>query len=388
MINPAGIRKKAERLYNEYLTALLKSELFFPKDIPFGKPNHTSDYVILKKEVEELINGSKDKLGYGYKVELERFNTRRYRLQSLPCKIYFENEIDYLKFIKKEKEVSEFKIAISQIRETIPNLYDWIDKNTSKVIDNIGKWNEMLKVCEYFQKNTKPNLYIRELPIEIHTKFIEENKGTLKQLLDFLLPTEAIRRDESEFEKRFYLRYDEPLIRVRALDQSLLAKYNLSFSDFSIPIIIFNDLKLENGRFIITENKMNFLTLPYLKNTFGLFGGGFRIEILKQIDWLKKSNIIYWGDIDAQGFQILSQLRSYFPQTKSIMMDFKTLNIFKPFIVLGTPTNKSFNLQNLTIEEKALYDYLLEKNYRLEQEKINQSYVIENLRVLIGDNQC
>ncbi len=388
MINPTGIRKKAERLYYEYLTALLKSELFFPKEIPFGKPNHTGDYVIIKNEVEELINGSKNKLGYGYKVELERFNTHRYGLQSLPCKIYFEEEADFLKFIKKEKEASEFKIAISQIRERIPKLNDWINKNSGKIIDNIDKWNDLLKICEYFQKNIKPNLYIRELPIEIHTKFIEENKGTLKQLLDFLLPDEAIKKDESEFEKRFYLKYDEPLVRIRTLDQNLQTKYNIPFPDFSTPTTIFEDLKIENEQFIITENKMNFLTLPNLKNTFGIFGGGFRIEILKQIDWLKKSKIIYWGDIDVQGFQILSQLRSYFPQTKSIMMDFKTLNLFKPFIVLGIPTTKSFNLQNLTIEEKALYDYLLEKNYRLEQEKINQGHVIENLRVLTGDNQC
>lgn len=383
MINPSGIRKKAERLYNEYLTALLKSESFFPKEIPFGKVNSTDDYNIIKSEVNELINGSIDKMGYGYKVELMQFNTHKYGLQSFPSRIYFEKEIDFLKFIKKEKEISEFKITFIQIRERIPELNDWIDKNTSKVIDNIGKWNDILKVCEYFQKNTKPNLYIRELPIEIHTKFIEENKGTLKQLLDFLLPNEAIRKDESEFEKRFYLKYDEPLIRVRALDQSLLAKYNLSFSDFSIPIIIFNDLKIVNERFIITENKMNFLTLPYLKDTFGLFGGGFRIEILKQIDWLKKSNIIYWGDIDAQGLQILSQIRSYFPQTKSVMMDFKTLNLFQQFIVSGTPTNIAINLQNLTTEEKELFDFLNEKNCRLEQEKIDQNYIIENLTELI-----
>ncbi|KAB2942728.1 MAG: DUF2220 family protein [Candidatus Methanoperedens sp.] len=382
MTNPSGIKKKAERLYHEYLTALLKSESFFPKEIPFGRVNSTDDYNIIKREVKELINGSKDKLGYGYKVELSQSNTRKYGLQSFPCRIYFENETDYLKYIKKEKEVSEFKIAISQIRETIPSLNDWIDKNTSKVIGNIGKWNNILKVCEYFQKNTKPNLYIRELPIEIHTKFIEENKGTLKQLLDFLLPNGAIKKDESEFEKRFYLRYDEPLIRVRALDQSSLAKYNLSFSDFSIPIIIFNNLKIMNGRFIITENKMNFLTLPYLKDTFGLFVGGFGIEILKQIDWLKNSNIFYWGDIDAQGFQILSQIRSYFPHTKSVMMDFKTLNLFQQFIVSGTPTNTNIDFQNLTDEEKELFNYLCEKNFRLEQEKINQYYINENLKNL------
>ncbi len=64
-------------------------------------------------------------------------------------------------------------------------------------------------------------------------------------------------------------------------------------------------------------------------------------------------------------------------------MDFKTLNLFQSFIVSGTPINTTVNLQNLTFEEKELYNYLIKKNCRLEQEKINQRYITQNLIELI-----
>ncbi len=48
-------------------------------------------------------------------------------------------------------------------------------------------------------------MYIRELPVEVHTKFIEENKGVLKNLLDYLLPEGMVHTGETDFEKRFGL---------------------------------------------------------------------------------------------------------------------------------------------------------------------------------------
>ncbi|MDW7728311.1 MAG: DUF2220 domain-containing protein [Candidatus Methanoperedens sp.] len=125
----------------------------------------------------------------------------------------------------------------------------------------------------------------------------------------------------------------------------------------------------------------NFLTLPNLKNSIAIFGRGFGLGLLKDAKWLNDKQIIYWGDIDSHGFQILSQLRSYFPHTESLMMDFETFNEFKELTVTGTETNIN-QLTNLTIEENELFRYLLnltEKN-RLEQEKINHSYVVKKFR--------
>lgn len=106
--------------------------------------------------------------------------------------------------------------------------------------------------------------------------------------------------------------------------------------------------------------------------------------MLKEARWLSDKQIIYWGDIDTHGFQILSQLRSYFPKTQSLMMDFETFNEFKQFAVTGTETNIN-QLINLTAEENQLFEYLLdlkEKN-RLEQEKINHSFALRKIEKLI-----
>ena len=57
----------------------------------------------------------------------------------------------------------------------------------------------------------EPNkFYIRELPIDVHTKFIEENKPILKSLPHVLIP-DRIDANESVFEKRFYLKYAQPI---------------------------------------------------------------------------------------------------------------------------------------------------------------------------------
>ena len=70
---------------------------------------------------------------------------------------------------------------------------------------------------------------------------------------------------------------------------------------------------------------------------------------------------------------ILSQLRSYFPQTISTMMDTKIFAAFHKFAVSVSATTPN-NLSHLTPEEQTLYDYLVISQKRLEQERITQAY--------------
>lgn len=74
------------------------------------------------------------------------------------------------------------------------------------------------------------------------------------------------------FEKRFSLKYREPLIRSRFLDPELKVKYGFPAADLSLPMSEFRQLSLEVHRCFITENLMTFLTLPPLDNSFALFG--------------------------------------------------------------------------------------------------------------------
>ncbi len=384
MISPEQIQQKAERLYPSFLTSVITGDQFFPKKFEIG--SRPKDFLDLREAVTLLISKSKQDLGYGYTVELETRNTHKYGQQSLPQRISIETEQDYLKLLKKEKEFSKFKTDLELIRSQVPELNHWVYQNPKKVIEYSDRWNDLLKVCQYFQRHPKPNLYIRELPIQIHTKFIEQNKGIIRNLLEAILPNELLLSVEDEkedvFEKRFSLKYREPCIRLRILDQTLKAKYAFPVTDISTPISEFRQLNLNKHQFFITENLMNFLTLPNLENSFALFGSGYAIQILKSIKWLTSNPIFYWGDLDIDGFKILSQLRHYFPQATSIMMDLKTFETFQEFAV-SVPESNPENLPNLTPEEQVLYSHLSLHGKRLEQEHISQDFANQYLQKLI-----
>jgi hypothetical protein len=392
MISPEEIKSQSEKWYREILTSYLEGTNIFPKYIRFGKIKASDiqkNYVQINKSLNRLKNLSKNSTGYGYSVEFTERNTLKYGRNLFPENIRFDSEDDYLRFHEKESEFIGFKADANKILSSIGRLKPWILVNPLKVIVNHGRWDGILEVCRYFIENPRPAVYLRELPIRLSTKFIEENQPIIRDLLDFLIP-EYIDVKETNFEKRYNLKYNEPLIRIKLLDNAISSRYFSGLQDISVPVGEFNDLRPECGRIIMFENKANFsnvynfLSMPHLSNTAALFGRGFGIGLLKNNRWLNEKEIFYWGDIDAHGFMILSQLRGYFPHVKSIFMDIKTFNSFSEFAVIGAKTEKN-QLLNLTHEERDLYSHLfhLERN-RLEQEKIPHWYVIEHLSSILS----
>ena len=190
MINPSQIKQKAERKYKQFLKSIINQQYFFPLELPIGKI--PKDYIQLRDEINYLFEKSQSNLGYGYTVELTTKNTQKYGEQSLPTKISIDTETDYLKLINKQAEVIKFQSNIELIRLSVPKLEQWMLNNPQKVIDYAEQWEDLLKVCRYFQSNPHPNLYIRELPIEVHTKFIEQNKSIITALLAAILPAKVI----------------------------------------------------------------------------------------------------------------------------------------------------------------------------------------------------
>lgn len=380
MISPTEILEKANKQYYSFIKSTINNTTFFPLEISANK-NPKGSLADLQKEIKELINNSKETIKHSYCIELIERKTKKYGTQSLPTRIWFENQNDYLKSIKKETEYQNFNKNITLISNTIPKLTDWAKQNIKKIIKYQDVWSELLNICNYFINNPEPNLYIRELPIKEHTKFVENHKPIISELLDIVV-REAVNKEETIFEKRYNLKYAEPLVRFSILDKSISNKYFSGVKDISITISDFTNLSLQIDKVIIVENKTTiytFLTLPELKNTIAIYGGGYNVATQKNIAWLKNVEIFYWGDIDVQGFEILSQVRGYYPQTKSILMNKEIYQKFKDFIVEGKSSKIKEQL-NLTKEEYELYLELKNNNTRLEQEKISYDFVTERIK--------
>jgi len=393
MISSEEIKKKALKIWQNqrFLQASLTGESIFPLDIPFRKitaRKAINDFSIVRAWIKGLVNGSKDHLGYGYSVEYKQSNHQQLGEQSFPNRIYFSSKDEFLKFIGKQREYKCFQKLIEQTLQEQPVLRAWLEQKPLKCLEHQTTWPQLLMVCKYFQDNPRPGCYIRELDIAgIDSKFVEQNKGMLRELLDQLLPDESIDFEvkglaSHGFERRYGLKYDEPLIRFRILDAKLAGDSGLT--DISVPVSQFRELGLPCKQIYITENKTNGLSFPAVKDAIVVFGLGYGVSSLATVDWLRDREIFYWGDIDTHGFSILSQLRSYFPETQSFLMDRETLLKFKGLWVTEPDDKRCVvKLLYLNQEEQRLYEDLqndaIGERIRLEQERISMYYLLKKL---------
>jgi hypothetical protein len=203
----------------------------------------------------------------------------------------------------------------------------------------------------------------------------------LSQWLDRILPPNAI--DETTvgvaaFAKRYGFRDKPERVRLRALDPAKALLPGAADADLTLDETSFAALQPGVSQVFITENEVNFLAFPRIRDSLLIFGAGYGFEVLARATWLQHCHVHYWGDIDTHGFAILDQLRAHLPDARSIMMDRTTLLAFEAhWGVEERPTLR--DLERLNTEERALYDDLrdnrIQPNLRLEQERIGFGWV-------------
>lgn len=377
MIGPEEIRKKATAWWRPLLQSRLRGEPYFPQTLErIGRiPSGTilSQFAVHREEIERLKSGSKDERGFGYRIEYEGRNFQRAGWQEIPVRIVIDTEEDYVRFIGRKAEWDRFRKTSEFLSHSIPGIDDWMQAHCEQLTEDVD-WAGVVKVCTYFMENPRPHMYLRQLPVDVHTKFVEEHEALIGSMIESLVPD--ILRDPSarRFAERYHLRYDEPLVRIRHLDP--LCRIEEGHRDVSIPLSAFQKQQPDGSHILITENRMNFLTLPELSGAVALWsGGGFKVGILARAGWLKSRTVWYWGDIDEYGFQILHLLRTILPDVRSLLMDMDTYRTFQHLAAAGS-RNTTERLDALTPEEHALYEELRQhpNRNRLEQEKIPQSY--------------
>jgi len=221
----------------------------------------------------------------------------------------------------------------------------------------------------------------------VDTKFIEAQRGILAELLDIVLPADAIDRTASgvrEFSRRYGLRVEPPLVRFRILDEALAVN---TWTDLSLPPEHFAALTVPVRRVFITENRVNGLSFPDCRGSIIVFGLGYGLERLADIPWMRTVEVHYWGDIDTHGFGILNRLRGLLPHAHSFLMNRDTLDVHRG-LWGQEPVDRRYtgDTSLLTQEERALFDDLrfdrVGERVRLEQERISYTWLQRALRQL------
>jgi hypothetical protein len=375
MIQPEDIRRKAISLYRDYLQTWLESdESFFPHRVPVRRTPDPENAVGAIESTSRLHEGSKQALGFGYTVEWKEVNAPKLGGGKLPTRIVFETREDLLRFTQKEGEFKLFAAAVTRLRSEFPVLESWVRHNVQRVIELAPELEWLLQIVRFLREHPRPNLFVRELPIPVDTSFVERHQQLLREWLDVVLSYRVIRADESHFERRYGLRYAEPHLHVRLLDRELELELGFPCPEFSLPLHTMAGLSARPAAAFIVESRVNLLTLPPLRRMLGLGALGESVTLLRYIPWLQGVPIVYWGDLDVQGFEILSSLRAILPQTRSILMDHGTLGRWRHLCTCGHSPGCEVP-PRLADSERAAFLRCRDQNLRLEQERLPKEEV-------------
>ncbi len=381
----ADLRAQVQRLWDRggLLARLVTGESVFPQRLLLKCPtstemaDHFDDVRVWISELRAIPH---------CRLEMREFKHRVFGANAIPSAAWIDRFDDAIALLGKRRDVVRFMALRDETTERQPQLLDWLAKRPLDALALSEEWSRLLDIVAWLQAHPRPGIYLRQVDFPgVHSKFIETHRGVLGALLDIALPVDAIEVSASgisQFASRYGFR-DKPLrIRFRILAPEVGSLPWPRGADITLDAASFSRLDPKISQIFITENEINFLAFPPVKDSLVIFGAGYGFEMLRNIEWLQQCRIHYWGDIDTHGFAILDQLRSQFNHVESFLMDQTTLLAFES--QWGKEEKQTLrDLPNLTLDETMVYDDLrdnrIRKNLRLEQERIGFEWVVSAL---------
>jgi hypothetical protein len=352
--------------------------LQFPLRLRFRKPSPRDlgeRFVLVRHWIGELESSSRDKLGFGYGILWEETKNRRIGRNKIPIGVFLPTRTDALAMIGEPEAAARFDALVEATLVRFPVLRDWLVSHPFHALDHADDWGRTLDCLAWFCDHPRSGVYARQIDVAgVDTKFIEARRGLLAELLDIVLPPEAVEPlaiGARGFETRYGLRAKPSLVRFRILDDRHAIA---GLTDLSVPAEQFAGLSLPVERVFVVENEVTGLAFPPVPDSMVVLGLGHAVSLISSARWLGEREVHYWGDLDTHGFAMLDRLRASLPGVRSLLMDRATLLEHRPLWTTEEAPHVA-PLDHLTPNEVAIYADLrydrLGRSVRLEQERIS-----------------
>lgn len=218
-------------------------------------------------------------------------------------------------------------------------------------------------------------LRLREVPVAgMHTKFLEEHRAVLKPLLA-AMDVPACPDARTWPGRLGFVEDDATMVELRDLGGGLLPYPHLALP--SGRLMVAAPTRTSGGRapggVVIVENKATFLALPAAVGVVAIFGQGTAVRALAAATWLKEQPLLYCGDLDHAGFQMVAGLRrDGLVHLQTALMDIATAEAHRRYWVSDTSTPGTERAyEGLTDCERAASRLMAQGPWRLEQERIS-----------------
>lgn len=397
--SPADLRAQVQKLWDkgDLLRPCVRGEAAPPVRLRLNVPSSTElvdRFDDVRVWMKALGCNAPQSESPRYRIVQRELRHRVLGNNAVPDEIWLDTVDDALALIGKQKDFKRFASLVQRTREWQPALLAWLEKRPLNALALADDWARLLAVVAWLQSHPRPGIYLRQVDVPgVDSKFIEANRGVLSELLDLVLPVDAIDASAtgaSQFCRRYGFK-DKPLrVRFRLLDPRVALLPAGCEQDIGVTQAAFGQLDFQVQRVFITENEVNFLAFPPVPDSMVIFGAGYGFEVLAGAHWLHACSVYYWGDIDTHGFAILDQLRTHFSHVQSLLMDRSTLLAHQT--QWGEETQPVLrDLPRLSLAEAAVFDDLrngrlgntpANGGVRLEQERIGFTWVQQALATL------
>lgn len=384
MITAEQARQKANALYDrrfpQWAVAATEAPVL---DMPLHPP--TEETVLADTEgVAEWITAwrtQERRLSSGARLVWESRRWASAGTQRLPTRLILEQPADLASFIGSGKHWTALRHRAGELldllrshpglnaagaAETVP---DALRRRVKKIVDLTEvEYVRLRDALAWLLQNPNPGIYPRQMPIRgVDSKWLEKNASIVEPLYSAATGSASLG-----------LVKGPGLVRMRFLEPGGGPG---GLRDLAAPVDELNRLEVRPRAVLMVENLQTLLALPEMTQVVAIHSSGYAAKGPAAIGWLREVPLVYWGDLDVDGFRILSIVREALPQTTSTLMDRSTL---KDHLDLVGPDRRDAPRvlpEHLTGPERdgfaALQDY---GQVRLEQERIPWEFALAALQ--------
>ena len=368
-----------QKYYPRYLSTLIEGIPFTPVVLKGGKAKPTTTKE-LEQGIASFLRHQKSGNNPGWEISWETWQSKKLGNQQWPASVAVTTEADMLYLLRKEKEVAQFRKLLQQLLQWSNDIASWLAAKPLRVLEYANRWPGICAVVNYLLQHDVRGQYIRSLPVPVHTKFIQQNSAIILSMLRHLAP-DRFAADAKDLEGALGLRHKPVLCTLRWLDSVLAASHTSGMEVVGVTSEALRQVQWPVREVWVVENETNLYLLPSRSGAMALFGKGYALHDLQGIPMLQQSRLLYWGDLDEDGFRMLHQFRQLYPHTESLLMDEATVQAHAgeiQAITLRFPDQE----MNLTASEKAAWQLLWARSGRIEQEQIRQDWLLETLHLI------
>ena len=360
------------RLTARWHTHLADDEAAFPHAFPLGRPSATelkADYSAFHARTVAWQDWAHD-----HEVDLVYVNrtAKGGTTQVVPTHVRI-NSVDRAAAIVGEEwpeRLVRGRRRLAVLRQKYPELPD-----TTRVLRLVDGYSDvdfglLLTVADWYLEDPSrvtAGMTPRQVPIPgVHAKWLQNHTPAVRALTDIydlgLLPPH---------QPRIHFTYLDPTHKASGRRVQDSATVGDTFSPAYLPEVV-----------IISENKDTAIHFPQVPGGISVEGVGKGGKTPALFPWIREAPmVIYWGDMDKDGYEILDGYRTDFGRDiESILMDAATYNKYEQFGTdldqHGKPIGPGLPRQvdNLRDEEKTVYLRILsaqhDRHRRVEQERI------------------